>query len=46
MSGASAGTSCRKPDPNSAEIAEVERNFANGLISVATGTTLTEAPAR
>lgn len=46
MSGASAGTSCRNPDPNSAEIAEVERNFANGLISVATGTTLTEAPAR
>ena len=46
MSGASAGTSCRNPNPNAAEVAEVDRNFRNGLIGVTTGTTLTEAPAR
>jgi snapalysin len=46
MSGASAGTSCRNPYPNSAEIAEVERNFQYGLLGVATGVTLTEAAAR
>ena len=45
MSGASAGTSCRNPDPNSAEIAEVESNFEDGRIGVTPGITLTEAPA-
>ncbi|MFD0687937.1 snapalysin family zinc-dependent metalloprotease [Actinomadura fibrosa] len=45
MSGASAGTSCRNPNPNAAEIAQVERNFANGLTGVAPGVTLSEAPA-
>jgi snapalysin len=30
MSGASAGTSCTNPNPNAAEIREVERNFARG----------------
>ncbi|TDC42599.1 snapalysin family zinc-dependent metalloprotease [Actinomadura sp. KC345] len=45
MSGASAGTSCRNPNPNSAEIAEVEGNFQNGRIGVTPGVTLTEAPA-
>lgn len=45
MSGASAGTSCRNPNPNPAEIAEVERNFQNGVTGVVPGVTLTEAPA-
>jgi snapalysin len=45
MSGASAGTSCRNPDPSPAEAAEVERNFQNGRTAVAPGVTLTEAPA-
>ncbi|RZQ61886.1 snapalysin family zinc-dependent metalloprotease [Amycolatopsis suaedae] len=31
MSGASAGTSCKNPNPNPAEIAEVERNFAGSM---------------
>ncbi|MFC6883332.1 MULTISPECIES: snapalysin family zinc-dependent metalloprotease [Actinomadura] len=44
MSGASAGTGCRNPDPNAAEIAEVERNFRNGRMPLAPGVTLTEAP--
>ncbi|WP_433463439.1 snapalysin family zinc-dependent metalloprotease [Spirillospora sp. CA-128828] len=44
MSGASAGTSCRNPDPNPAEVAEVERNFQNGRSAVAPGVTITEAP--
>ena len=30
MSGSSAGTSCRNARPNAQEIAEVDRNFANG----------------
>ncbi|MEU8799524.1 snapalysin family zinc-dependent metalloprotease [Spirillospora sp. NPDC048819] len=45
MSGASAGTSCRNPNPNAAEIAEVEDNFQFGRTGVAPGATLTEAPA-
>ncbi|MGP4024027.1 snapalysin family zinc-dependent metalloprotease [Actinomadura sp. 3N407] len=45
MSGASAGTSCRNPDPNAAEIAEVEDNFRYGRTGVTPGITLTEAPA-
>ncbi|GAA2821011.1 snapalysin family zinc-dependent metalloprotease [Saccharopolyspora taberi] len=32
MSGASAGTSCKNPNPNDAEIAEVEQNFAQGVV--------------
>lgn len=46
MSGASAGTSCRNPDPNAAEIAEVEDNFATGRVGVELGVTLTEAATR
>jgi hypothetical protein len=46
MSGASAGTSCRNPNPNAAEIAEVERNFQNGRGAVVPGVVLSEAPAR
>ncbi|WP_091678982.1 snapalysin family zinc-dependent metalloprotease [Amycolatopsis marina] len=33
MSGASAGTSCKNPNPNAAEIAEVESNFGRNLRS-------------
>ncbi|WP_067825985.1 snapalysin family zinc-dependent metalloprotease [Actinomadura kijaniata] len=42
MSGASAGTSCRNPNPNAAEIAEVERNFQFGVSGVTPGVTITE----
>lgn len=45
MSGASAGTSCRNPNPNPTEIAQVESNFRNGVARVAAGTLLTEEPA-
>ena len=45
MSGASAGPSCRNPDPNAAEIAEVEQNFQNGVTGVTPGVVLTEEPA-
>ncbi|URM95428.1 snapalysin family zinc-dependent metalloprotease [Actinomadura madurae] len=45
MSGASAGTSCHNPNPNPAEVAEVERNFQNGRGAVVPGVTITEAPA-
>ncbi|MDL4775457.1 snapalysin family zinc-dependent metalloprotease [Actinomadura xylanilytica] len=45
MSGASAGTGCRNPNPNPAEIAEVEANFQNGVARVAAGALLTEEPA-
>ncbi|MFI0366835.1 snapalysin family zinc-dependent metalloprotease [Actinomadura sp. 1N219] len=45
MSGASAGTTCKNPNPNAAEIAEVERNFQNGTTGITPGLVLTEAPA-
>jgi snapalysin len=32
MSGHSAGTQCKTAEPDAAEIAEVEQNFANGVI--------------
>lgn len=32
MSGASAGPACKNPNPNAEEIAEVERNFADGVV--------------
>ncbi|MFI0370822.1 snapalysin family zinc-dependent metalloprotease [Actinomadura sp. 1N219] len=44
MSGASAGTACKNPNPNAAEIAEVERNFQNGRMGFKPGTVLSEAP--
>ncbi|TMQ91457.1 snapalysin family zinc-dependent metalloprotease [Actinomadura soli] len=44
MSGASAGTTCKNPNPNAAEIAEVERNFQFGRMGVKPGAVLTEAP--
>ncbi|RFS83095.1 snapalysin family zinc-dependent metalloprotease [Actinomadura spongiicola] len=44
MSGASAGTACKNPNPNPAEIAEVERNFQFGRSGVKPGTVLSEAP--
>ncbi|MCP2260025.1 snapalysin [Streptoalloteichus tenebrarius] len=34
MSGSSAGTSCRNPNPNAQEIAEVDRKFARGVLNV------------
>ncbi|MBP2474413.1 snapalysin [Crossiella equi] len=34
MSGASAGTTCKNPNPNAAEKAQVERSFAGGFASV------------
>ncbi|RJL32430.1 snapalysin family zinc-dependent metalloprotease [Bailinhaonella thermotolerans] len=42
MSGASAGTSCRNPYPNATEIAQVERNFQNGVTGVRPGEVITE----
>ena len=45
MSGASAGTSCRNPNPNAAEAAEVEANFQDGRAGVELGAVLSEAPA-
>ncbi|SHE94717.1 snapalysin family zinc-dependent metalloprotease [Streptoalloteichus hindustanus] len=32
MSGSSAGTECRNPNPNAREISEVERNFRRGAV--------------
>ncbi|MFI6497796.1 snapalysin family zinc-dependent metalloprotease [Nonomuraea typhae] len=32
MSGSSAGTSCRNPNPNAAERAEVDRNFSGSVV--------------
>ncbi len=46
MSGASAGTSCRNPDPSPAEAAEVEYNFQNGRTALVPGVTLADSPAR
>ncbi|MEV4897723.1 snapalysin family zinc-dependent metalloprotease [Nonomuraea sp. NPDC050547] len=37
MSGSSAGTSCTNPNPNAAERAEVDRNFAGGTPAVEFG---------
>lgn len=44
MSGASAGTSCRNPNPNPREVAQVEANFQNGRGALTPGVVLSEAP--